>query len=155
MTTVYIYGLINPNEPDIIRYIGATINPTKRMIGHKSENHTSKKGKWIESLITQGIEPKMIILAETDQELAASVEDKFLIRHGDTLVNESKHSTYFSPSKMKKRESTYVGIRIQNEVLRVFKEHAKSQELNYQTLIKEYLEKAAMELATPKSVMSD
>lgn len=47
-TITYIYALFNINEPDIIRYIGKTNNPKRRLKEHLKEKY-GYKYKWIKS----------------------------------------------------------------------------------------------------------
>lgn len=60
---IFIYALIDPITDDI-KYIGKTSNPKRRYtqhistVGEKNQNKTN----WINSLISNGLLPKMIIL---------------------------------------------------------------------------------------------
>ena len=64
--TTFIYGLIDPEKSDIIRYVGKTNNMKSRLIKHISESKKSKsyKNNWIKKLIFQGRKPEMILLKE-------------------------------------------------------------------------------------------
>lgn len=64
--TTFIYALIDPIEPDIIRYVGKANNMKSRLIKHISESKKSKsfKNNWIKKLIHEGKKPEMILLKE-------------------------------------------------------------------------------------------
>lgn len=64
---IYIYGLECPIA-GVIRYVGKSINPQKRLRGHISganngsyRHHTSA---WLRKLIAAGLEPRLVILEE-------------------------------------------------------------------------------------------
>jgi len=57
-----IYALVDPRQPEIIRYIGKTKVPRIRHLQHCSEIWITTKGKWVESLRQIGILPQMKIL---------------------------------------------------------------------------------------------
>jgi len=68
MTTVFIYGLIDPRTNEI-RYIGYTPDPNKRLKGHLYNCRWEKthKANWIKSLLKLGLKPEMIILQEVPE----------------------------------------------------------------------------------------
>jgi predicted GIY-YIG superfamily endonuclease len=62
----YIYGLSDPRE-DRIRYIGATTNPQRRLAEHRRGfRQGSYLKKWVKRIQSEGVEPEMTILEETD-----------------------------------------------------------------------------------------
>jgi hypothetical protein len=67
---IYIYSLIDPRNPDIIRYIGKTKNPKKRFNEHlrDSKRFNDYKSNWIKSLFRENIKPEMIILESCEEE---------------------------------------------------------------------------------------
>lgn len=68
----YIYGLYSSEEPEVIRYIGYSKNPIKRLKDHLSDSKYLKtyKHKWIQSELKKGNKLYIIPLrcvAEEDQ----------------------------------------------------------------------------------------
>lgn len=65
-TIIFIYGLVDPRT-DIIRYIGWTINPKRRLRDHLSSYNLKKnthKNSWIKQLLCENLRPNIIILEE-------------------------------------------------------------------------------------------
>lgn len=65
MDQTYIYGLYDPRNPDLIRYIGKANNPDKRLrehLGTRGLRVKSKKNSWIKSLLNQGVVPIIKVL---------------------------------------------------------------------------------------------
>lgn len=62
----YIYALVDPREPLVIRYIGYTSNLEARFNSHCSEarrsNYKTRKSSWIRSLQKEGINPVLEVL---------------------------------------------------------------------------------------------
>lgn len=62
----YIYALINPLEPNIIRYVGKSDKPRERIKTHiyecKKPKQNTYKNNWIKSLLAKNIKPEMVIL---------------------------------------------------------------------------------------------
>lgn len=69
MRIVYIYVLIDPRD-DKIRYVGKTINPTKRFKRHieNSRWKSYHSSRWIKSLYEENLIPIMKIIEETNEE---------------------------------------------------------------------------------------
>ncbi len=93
-----IYGLVDPNAPDEIRYVGQTVNPKMRLERHKQDarNERGRRGgrktdcaQWIESL---NIDPEMIILEENVSNLNGAEANHIwrLKKEGHRLVNACK-----------------------------------------------------------------
>lgn len=65
--TVYIYGLVDPREPEEIRYVGKTIDPRKRLKGHERYSRnggTFPVNYWIRKLQKESVAPVLEILEE-------------------------------------------------------------------------------------------
>lgn len=62
--TAVIYGLVDPNEPERVRYVGQATNPAARLAGHitASRRDSTRKDKWIRDLEDQGRYPDMVLL---------------------------------------------------------------------------------------------
>ena len=60
----YIYVLYDPRKPDLIRYVGWTTNPKRRLAAHLREARVNKTycQCWKQSLLKVGIVPVMLIL---------------------------------------------------------------------------------------------
>ncbi len=58
---VYIYCLIDPLTNQL-KYIGKTVNPTKRYSSHLNEIKKDKKSTWVQSLKNNGTNPEFLIL---------------------------------------------------------------------------------------------
>lgn len=62
---VYIYTLLDPDNPEFVRYVGKTVNPKNRYNQHiyiSDKKATSKNSKWVKSLIKSGKNPIMEII---------------------------------------------------------------------------------------------
>lgn len=90
MTEVSIYALVDPITDDI-RYVGQTVQPSKRLGQHMNNlSGNTHKENWVASLVERGVEPWMWVLetiddAESDEAecwwIAALKED------GEPLTN--------------------------------------------------------------------
>jgi len=74
-----IYGLADPISGDI-RYIGKSIDPTFRLKTHiaKAKFSLTYKDRWINSLLSKGLSP-ILVLIESTTTLHASVKEIFWI----------------------------------------------------------------------------
>ena len=59
-----IYGLVDPAEPDVIRYVGQTMQaPIARYLGHMNGLHPKhRRYKWFRSLRHKRRQPDMVLL---------------------------------------------------------------------------------------------
>jgi hypothetical protein len=59
-----IYGLVDPVEPSVVRYVGQTTKaPVARYLGHLSEaTNGRRRSDWVVSLREQGRAPDMVLL---------------------------------------------------------------------------------------------
>ena len=64
MKKKYIYGLYDPRNPDVLKYIGSTSYPQRRLRMHRSSNRKDSplKKYWLDALIKDGLFPQMRIL---------------------------------------------------------------------------------------------
>lgn len=62
----FIYTLHDPREPDVVRYVGWTIDPKKRLASHirAARNLRDKThcGEWKHSLLEVGVEPVLVVI---------------------------------------------------------------------------------------------
>ena len=78
--TVYIYGLVDPRT-GYVRYVGKSHNPKNRLNGHLIERRlkdNTHKSHWLNSLVSCGLKPELIILEETNRNDWPSAETKWI-----------------------------------------------------------------------------
>lgn len=71
VSTVFLYTLEDPRSPGMVRYIGKTSSPVRRLRSHVSvcsSPSPSHKNSWISGLIASGVTPKMEILEEVPED---------------------------------------------------------------------------------------
>lgn len=88
MKKEYIYVLTCPVD-GCVRYVGKSGNPKSRYRQHitKLDAQPTPKRKWIEMLKTQGLQPKMEIIAESHGDEARQIEQDTLDTHISTALN--------------------------------------------------------------------
>jgi predicted GIY-YIG superfamily endonuclease len=97
METIYIYGLKCPTD-NVIRYVGKSIDPEKRLKGHVSgaknyayDHHTAR---WIRKLISSGSRPELVLLHKVgENERWQDVERAFIasaVERGWKLTNSTR-----------------------------------------------------------------
>lgn len=63
-----VYGLINPAEPEVVRYVGSSQNMVKRVFDHTaalpSPNLDGPKRAWLQAMKEAGLRPEMVVLQE-------------------------------------------------------------------------------------------
>lgn len=79
---VYIYALADP-KTDEIRYVGKSIDPSKRLEDHikTSYNDHRRKSNWIQSLMRNDLRPKLIILEEVPEEFWQDAERNWIAHY--------------------------------------------------------------------------
>lgn len=72
----YIYGLVSSASPDIVRYIGFSVNPEQRLSRHiyLSTKEKSKKNSWIQGELKKGNTIELQILMVVQREKAFEAE---------------------------------------------------------------------------------
>lgn len=109
---IAIYSLVDPRQPEIVRYIGQTGTPKVRHLQHVSCLDMSPKSMWIESLYRDGIFPQMQILEWTTESQANDKEHffikKFSSEHltNSSLPNELYDS--FSTDSLENNERQFI-----------------------------------------------
>lgn len=66
-STTFIYALADPRKPEIIRYVGKSDNPQKRLRYHLQESTyrpNSRRSKWLRSLTKAEVTPVLILVEE-------------------------------------------------------------------------------------------
>lgn len=85
---IFIYGLVDPRKPEILRYVGQTRRKSARHMAHCGECGRTDKHYWIDELKQDGVLPQMIDLGIADnQELANNMERDLIVKHQATLTN--------------------------------------------------------------------
>lgn len=79
MRKVFIYALCEPDSRTV-RYIGKTVNLTRRFRDHVRESHKSKTylGNWLKSVLGMGKVPNMVVLCETSEDLGSQEEIRYI-----------------------------------------------------------------------------
>lgn len=61
----FVYELVDPRSPDVVRYVGITNDPRRRLHHHlKCRDAHTRKSRWIVALLRGGLEPRMKIVAD-------------------------------------------------------------------------------------------
>lgn len=82
-----VYALADPRCPEIVRYVGCTVNPDDRYRKHVWEAtgdspnliHSDAKDAWIRSLLAIGRKPVLRILENVEEESQAMRREEFWI----------------------------------------------------------------------------
>ena len=95
-----VYVLVDPREPDHVRYVGQTISPETRLATHLKERGGSPKQLWVSDLAASGIQPEMWIVEECSLERLDDRELWWIGRmdaEGHELLNKlpPKHITKY------------------------------------------------------------
>ena len=72
-----IYGLTDPRT-GLIRYVGKSENPEKRLKGHLRDRRKCHRVSWLQSLTALGLRPGLTILEEIDDENWQDAERKWI-----------------------------------------------------------------------------
>jgi hypothetical protein len=83
---IFIYGLIDPRD-FVIKYIGQSASPIKRMEQHLSANSSIAVKGWIEELKGKKRKPFMIIFEKVSAVNASFVENAYIEIYKDTTLN--------------------------------------------------------------------
>jgi len=76
-----IYGLIDPREPNRVRYVGQARRAGARLAAHLSDSthpHT-KKDRWIAGLAAEGLYPDMVLLERTKPDADVDLVERWWI----------------------------------------------------------------------------
>lgn len=116
--TVYIYGLHAPDDYTVM-YVGSTLNPSARLSQHVSQPanvfepvsqyHNSKKRKWIDDLLADGLRPEMVILEECTALNRDERENFWINYHGERNPELTNFRTHAH------RKSICVSVRVTDE----------------------------------------
>jgi len=86
--TGYVYTLTDPRT-DTPKYVGATMDPQRRLSGHISSPNTSEMAQWLDELNDAGHTPTMTLIETATKENLADAEKEAIKRMGEefTLFN--------------------------------------------------------------------
>lgn len=106
MNKEFIYCLKDPRD-NLVKYVGKSNNPKKRLKEHISESKTkkTKKERWINKLLKLGIEPTLEILKEINVGESLIWEPFFIKKfkqEGNILVNDDENGLGTAGGKGKK-----------------------------------------------------
>lgn len=78
-----VYGLIDPLEPQRVRYVGRAVNPAERLSLHIQRNPygntrgPGRKDLWVSRLIREGRYPDMVLLEPVPEKATQETQDEF------------------------------------------------------------------------------
>lgn len=119
-----IYGLVDPREPERIRYVGKTIHPTWRVKQHLQDaraGQPSHRCKWIRKLLSEGTEPQLItleVVPEADWEEAEIRWIAKLRQDGHQLTNGTDGGGGIPPEVISQRLTEFYAVDVNRERLR-------------------------------------
>jgi len=91
----YVYALRDPRTKAYF-YVGVTVNPWARLEGHRRPHHapSEKLGQHITAMLSEGVEPEMVLLEKTDFARLLDRENHHMDRlrsEGATLLNVARN----------------------------------------------------------------
>lgn len=85
---IFIYALRDPRD-NVVRYVGSTANPRRRLNGHCCIGSAGSKAKraWVAELAATGLRPSMEILEATTGTGYSEAESAWIACYAETLFN--------------------------------------------------------------------
>ncbi len=77
MKEIIVYTLSDPRD-GLVKYIGITSRPTRRMIDHLNDKRNNLKSSWVKSLKKLGLKPLFDIIDVTDNENYCKIEQYWI-----------------------------------------------------------------------------
>lgn len=71
--TEVIYGLVDPRDPELVRYVGRTCDPVHRYRNHMTAGSEAVNA-WAAMVMAEGVMPVMVLLESCDRDLVFSRE---------------------------------------------------------------------------------
>jgi hypothetical protein len=87
---MFVYGLFDPAEPDVVRYVGYTAKDAdRRLREHVRESRKLKchRHKWVAKLVAEGRRPGLVVLETLSEGDDWHERERFWIASFDGLVN--------------------------------------------------------------------
>lgn len=69
-----VYGLVSPEAPKLIRYVGQTSDSQKRLLAHCGFSGAPALREWAKELRSKSYLPKIVVLAEVEKDKADETE---------------------------------------------------------------------------------
>jgi len=104
-TAYSIYVLMEPSS-DIVRYVGISCNTEKRMSEHLKEKRLCHRVNWIQSLISNGLYPKMEIIEEGLNKEDVLNKEKFYIKFFKSMGANLTNTTIGGEAPMADKKHT-------------------------------------------------
>ena len=112
MENIYIYALLDPSN-NKIRYIGQTNNLKRRLNEHiynsKKNNKNDHKSNWIKSLLSNDLEPQILLIEECSLD-TSNEREIYWINQYDDLTN----GTTGGNNRFKMTESVRNKLKVNN-----------------------------------------
>jgi hypothetical protein len=91
--SVQIYMLTDPTGAATC-YVGASVNPAKRLVSHLSDRMPGRKSRWLQGLLDQGLLPHIVMLASVTEREAPHAEQDIIAMmrclRGESCLNVSR-----------------------------------------------------------------
>jgi len=133
MKNVFVYVLRCPTTNEI-RYVGQTVNTTKRLEGHLSCKTQKEKGKWIKSLLEEGKKPILEVVDKGNKKRMSAKEMSLineLRKKGANLFNINDGIRKTDNGQYIPRENPKVSVRLEfteSELRRIKKKADKCRQ---------------------------
>lgn len=86
--TAAIYGLVDPRQPDVVRYVGSSKNVERRLYGHTHSTdgyRKTPKAAWVHQLRSEGVMPAAVLLEPLPNGISEELKQQLEQRHIDAL----------------------------------------------------------------------
>ena len=115
--TTFIYGLVDPLYGGL-RYVGKANDPDQRLVQHIStrDEYPSHKNHWIQSLVSKGVRPQIILLERVPMHRWQTSEKEWIQKareYGFNLTNTSEGGEgpgYHNLGTIDKMSKSHIGL---------------------------------------------
>ena len=83
-----IYGLVDPRDPQIIRYIGRSYHMGNRYKDHVKRFYDIPRCRWIRSLLDEGLKPLVVTIQDNVPEALSPHLEVYWISYYDRLLGD-------------------------------------------------------------------
>lgn len=86
--TAAIYGLVDPRQPGVVRYVGSSKNVERRLYGHTHSmcgREKTPKTEWVRQLRVEGVKPAAVLLEHLPKGVTEELKQKLEQGYIDTL----------------------------------------------------------------------